>query len=482
MRPNGSRSPAAPLAEGPEASGRVAGRLPWIFALYAGIAVLFLACATPPMQVPDEMNHFLRADELSRGELTGHPVGPTAGGGTADPAIVALARIYGGLPFHGERRATPEQAEAAAAIAWSGCPAVLAFTNTVLYGPLLYLPAALATGAGRALDLTVARTMLLVRLCNGLAGIALGAWAISLCRRARALTFAALLLPMTLAQLGSASQDALLIPISVLAVSVASRSGAEPPSLRHTALFAACVATVAMGRLPMIGVAALAPLLTRRGDPARWAKLAIGLGAAVPVLAWVALLNRDMPAPTHLASVTQQMAFLRAHPLAVLTVARDTVLGLDADFGHSVLGLLGWLDTPMPGWYYVPASIGLAVAFWTGSNPRPWLRPALLAVVAIAAIAALMGGALYLTWTPVGGATVGGLQGRYLLPLLPLAGWLAPPVTGWAARLRARLRQALWVPVLLFPLATLAVLPGAIIDRYYGSAAAMVACLQALLG
>ncbi|MFL5255705.1 MAG: hypothetical protein ACJ8AI_22970 [Rhodopila sp.] len=33
--------------------------------------VLFLVFATPPMQVPDETNHFLRAVQLSQGEVFG---------------------------------------------------------------------------------------------------------------------------------------------------------------------------------------------------------------------------------------------------------------------------------------------------------------------------------------------------------------------------------------------------------------------------
>ncbi|MFO1059730.1 MAG: DUF2142 domain-containing protein [Dongiaceae bacterium] len=463
-------------------SSPVGRLLPWIFVLYAGIAVIFLACAIPPLQVPDEPNHFLRADEVSRGEPVGRHLGATSGGGTADPAILALAQLYAALPFHGETRTGPEQAAAAAALRWSAAPATLAFGNTVTYGPLLYLPAALAIRIGRARDQPDARTLILARLCNGMLGIAIGALALALCRRARALTFAGLLLPMTLGQLGSASQDALLIPISVLAVALASRRGPAPASLRDAGLFAACVVVAAMARLPMIGLAALAPLLAGRGAPAGRARLAFGLAAAALVLAWVAVANRSMPGYTQAAAVRQQLAFLLSQPLAGLAVARDTVLALDAGFWRSVVGLLGWVDTPMPRWYYTAAAIALAVALWAGSNPAPWLGPALLAALTIAVTALLIGGALYLTWTPVGAPTVLGLQGRYLLPLLPLAGWLAPPVAGWAQRPRARLRAALWLPVLLFPVATLATLPHAVIDRYYGSAGAMAACLRALLG
>jgi uncharacterized membrane protein len=74
-------------------------------------------------------------------------------------------------------------------------------------------------------------------------------------------------------------------------------------------------------------------------------------------------------------------------------------------------------------------------------------------------------------------ATINGLQGRYLLPVLPLLAW---PIPGYGRRLE-RVLALTWYPVLLFPIVTLAVLPGAIMDRYYGSWPLMASSLRALL-
>jgi hypothetical protein len=62
-------------------------------------------------------------------------------------------------------------------------------------------------------------------------------------------------------------------------------------------------------------------------------------------------------------------------------------------------------------------------------------------------------------------------------PLLPLLAWAIPE---YNPRLERALTFA-WYPVLLFPLVTLAVLPGVIMERYYGSWPVVAASLKLLL-
>ena len=110
-------------------------------------------------------------------------------------------------------------------------------------------------------------------------------------------------------------------------------------------------------------------------------------------------------------------------------------------------------------------------------NRGAWLRPALLAVVTIIAFVVALCGALYVSWTPVAAQRVEGLQGRYFLPILPLLAWAVPE----DGRRLERLQELAWYPVLLFPLVTLAVLPGVIVERYYGSWSMLAETLPALL-
>ena len=68
-------------------------------------------------------------------------------------------------------------------------------------------------------------------------------------------------------------------------------------------------------------------------------------------------------------------------------------------------------------------------------------------LVLLVGVTGAMFGAQYLSWTPVGGGVVEGMQGRYLLPLLPLLILVVPPMPGigraagaiWARRHWCRL-------------------------------------------
>jgi uncharacterized membrane protein len=103
--------------------------------------------------------------------------------------------------------------------------------------------------------------------------------------------------------------------------------------------------------------------------------------------------------------------------------------------------------------------------------------PAFIAVFAFAGFLATLSGALYVSWSPVGAPQIYGMQGRYMLPVLPLLAWTVPE---YGPRRERVFGVACW-PVLLFPLVTLAVLPGVIMERFYGSWPLMAESLKALL-
>ena len=71
---------------------------------------------------------------------------------------------------------------------------------------------------------------------------------------------------------------------------------------------------------------------------------------------------------------------------------------------------------------------------------------------------------LYLTWSPVGGPVVNGVQGRYFLPLAMLLA-AAAPMLG-TDRL-APLRRLLVLAVALFPAYSLGTALSAVIARFY---------------
>jgi uncharacterized membrane protein len=143
----------------------------------------------------------------------------------------------------------------------------------------------------------------------------------------------------------------------------------------------------------------------------------------------------------------------------------------------TVVGYLGWTDTLMPNWYYLTVAGALAVALIAPGNRGSILWPATLGLLTVAALITVVSASLYVTWTPLGQATINGLQGRYILGVLPLLGWAIP---AYSPRLERAIKPA-WYAVLLFPMITMAITPAVIMERYYGTWAVMAGSLRALL-
>jgi uncharacterized membrane protein len=113
-----------------------------------------------------------------------------------------------------------------------------------------------------------------------------------------------------------------------------------------------------------------------------------------------------------------------------------------------LVGVLGWLDTPLPRGYY-PVAVGmLGIAAGTAILGTQGHRIAPASTVGI--VAGVMLSALgmfilsYLTWSVPGSTTVEGVQGRYFLPLALVCVALVPGLGGARA---ARLHKPLTILV-----------------------------------
>ena len=450
-------------------------RLAWLFLIYALPTMLFLAITMPPCQVTDEFAHALRADQISRGTFISHQLG-----GRIDGALDAFGNLYSGLHsrFRDEVKVAVDVARQAGALQWSVPEYDENFQNTAQYGPVLYLPQAAGLWLGKLTGLNPAWTVLVARLLNGLAATLVGFFALCLCRRGQALTFTTLLLPMTVSPFGSLSQDALIITFPILAAALASRIIAErrPAAVWEFTLFAFIVVASTLARPSQVALATLGLAFVQWPEPL-WRRKAVIIVIALACIAWwMHILPTLMPEPPPGASESGQLGVILSSPLALPTVLAQTLFNRGSWLFETLVGYLGWLDTPLPNWYYAVAIVVLICAWLAPGNTRPFARPALIAALTFLAVLMAASAALYMSWTPVGSATIHGVQGRYLLPVLPLLAWLVP---AYGPRL-ARLASPAWLVIVAFPLLSLAVLPGVIMARYYGSWAAMGDVLRAL--
>jgi hypothetical protein len=177
------------------------------------------------------------------------------------------------------------------------------------------------------------------------------------------------------------------------------------------------------------------------------------------------MLSKLMPAQPSGTSVSGQFRAMIGQPLLLPSALANTLWESGFWLLETLVGRLGWLDTPMPHWYTWTAVGALVCAWLAPGNRPPWFYPAWIGSMTFVAVLIATSVALYTSWTPIGKLTIDGAQGRYLLPVLPLLGWIAPAYAPSIARPLA----LTWVLVVAFPLVSLATLPSAIMMRYYGS-------------
>ncbi|MBE7220569.1 MAG: DUF2142 domain-containing protein, partial [Caulobacteraceae bacterium] len=123
-----------------------------LFLLLGLPTVLIQVYLTPPIQVPDEENHFLRALQVADGHAFGRKIGGGNAGGRLDPAAPVFAHAFDALKFAPDVKLDLQVYASAAAMQWgTGAPAPAAFPNTAIYPFFFYLPASAGIEAGRAM-------------------------------------------------------------------------------------------------------------------------------------------------------------------------------------------------------------------------------------------------------------------------------------------------------------------------------------------
>ena len=373
------------------------------------------------------------------------------------------------MTFHQDVKATAAMYAAAGAIRWTGERQPAAFTNTAVYSPVFYLPAALGLWLGRHFDLTVLQSLTLARLANAAVAITLGAAGIVLAAESAPILFALLCLPMSLALMANVSQDGGMLGCAALAAGLAcaAHESRMPPAWL-LALLSVAVGLVCIARPPYLPFAIL-PFLVPAGS--RGQRVAAVLSIVAATLAWSAFATSQAMGdlrPDHpQTNAGGQVRWMAQHagelgPI-VLRSLRVNAAGLLDGF----IGRLGWLDVPLS-WAYIvlAACVVLVAAFGSAGRAKP-AGGAVVASLVAAALASVVLIELvqYVTWTDVGAPLVSGVQGRYFLPVailtVPALSYL--PVFGAAARVR----PALIAGLALFPIVSTGLVMRAVVQRYF---------------
>jgi len=452
--------------------GAVTRVLALIYFCLAASTVITLAWLMPPFQNPDELSHFQRIDQLSRGGLIGQRFGRGYSGGMVDAHIEQAHAPFALLPFHPERKVSSDMLARAERLGWGGEPTLNQFPNTSIYSPFCYLPAVAVVTLGKLAELPLVETLRLTRVVNGLIAVSIATTAIAIAGAPAPLLFAVLTLPMALGQMAAVSQDGLILALAALAVALVTRGlGTGRWSRGAVTALCVCLAVVCAARPPYAPLALI--ILALPG--VAWRGRLAGAGAVIGIVVGWSLLAATLAQvvidqPDVFPNPAAQLHRLLEAPGQVLPIALNTLTRYTASYAEQFVGMLGWFDVILPRWLHGAAAISLGLAVLATLGGHASGRVAAAPVRAAAAGGILLAAAAifaiqYLTWTDVAGPVVLGVQGRYFLPLALMCGLVVLPFGRWqmggAAQAAARLVIA-GLPFLFVP-----AMIGHIVERYY---------------
>ncbi len=444
-------------------------RFVFVVGLLFGGSLVFLS---PPFSVPDELAHFLRAYHCSQGKL----YACKRDGDTGDDLPSSLTETYAAI-------AAGAGSDEEFAISWAkidkACKIALdpqrrqftGFSNMALYSPVPYLPQSAVIWAARLWRPAPLQMLYLARIGNLIVYLLLAAAAVRLMPIQKWTLAMVALAPMSVYVAASLSADAVTLGLSllVIAMTLSLALGRETPSRRILLVLGLLLVLLSLSKQAYVGLAGLFFVIPAKkfSSPARrWliAALMIGVPLAIDA-AWMYSLRglyvpmlpaRDPPA---------QLRWILGHPGSYTSVVFKAMYELN-DYSL-MIGMFGWLGVRLHQWirntYW--AALGLT-AVLDGGRPLPLsFHARAVAFGTYLFTYAVMATFVYLSWEEVGIKSIGGIQPRYLLPIIPLL--LLLPRAG-AKLVSSRFARAV-VPVVAMSVTVLAagVTWWTLLKRYY---------------
>ena len=298
------------------------------------------------------------------------------------------------------------------------------YSGSAFYSPIPYLPQAISISAGRACGLAPLALLYLGRLTNALVAVLLLSMAVRITPVCKPGFLLAAMLPMSVYLYASLSADALILASSFLFTALAlDACWKKAWATKRLWLALGCAVvfcSVKVVYAPLLLIAAPVALTAARRSRAVLIQVLLIIVPLVITFAWLYAASNLVVAVRPGTGVGAQLQHVLAHPILF---AKALVHGFvwNGFYYRMLVGMFGWLTVPLPTIGYVLPLIGLIMAGTSFSTQRPpWFSSIWWATIVAGCITLVML-ALYLYWTVIGNEVVEGVQGRYFIPILPLA-------------------------------------------------------------
>ena len=409
-----------------------------VLGFFFGLTNLIL---TPPFQVPDEIDHFYRAYQIADGQFIGVKENQRVGGYIPN-SLVTTSKRFLYLTGKSHEKVDSDYINESFNIELKPDErSFVDFPNPAIYPPVSYAPQALGIFLLKPFSPSPLSLLYMARLFSLLCWLVALYFAIRLVPFQKVLLVLLGLLPMSTFMHSGCSADVMsnalaFVSIAMILRAIFSTQKATRQELLVLAVLVVLLASAKLVYLPIFLLLAFVPAQRFEVGWKKWATLGVlALVGSSITLAWSGLMSnmytpyaeynpafRDGISLMSCANMAEQKAYILSHGFYFGEVVLHSLNSAFEMYSHGLIGTFGWLDAWLPKWSIGLAWLGLAFIGVFGSDAHtriaPALRVMLIGVVAVILLLILL--SQHLTWDCVGTDVVGTVQGRYLIPILPL--------------------------------------------------------------
>lgn len=394
-----------------------------MFLLIALVTYVFFFVAMPTFKNHDEYYHWLRAYEISQGNLV-TPIENKVQGSKMPDGISEIATSnwidirYSTMKETSSIRLNREN------------PGVLNSETAAVYSCVQYFPQSAGIFVGRLFTDRALYLTYFGRFFNMIISIVILYIAIKITPFGKRILLVAAMLPIAIEGFTSLSPDALTISISFLFIAyilkISFSNDIEKITTKHKVIILAMSVVIALCKIvyiPLVGLTLLIPKEKFNNKRKMITIIVIGIIAVAVNLCWLYFSSRYLATFREGDSKIQVMLALK-NPIQYVQNMMHTVNINSNSYLMSLYGSeLGWGEL-VKVHYIVPFTMILLhiVAVITDDDIKGkfkksqlfWLGSIFLTIVV------LIFTSLYVQWTMIGKESIAGVQGRYFLPILPL--------------------------------------------------------------
>lgn len=400
-----------------------------LFLLGLSIALLVLSILVPPFQSPDEISHFNRAYTISNGQI----LLTNNGKGLLDEKLIHFESIFEVIPFHYENKNSLGLERSSKELNWTGNLKEVELSNVAVYFPLSYVPQSAGVAIGRILDISIYDSYKLSKFITIFLCL-LGIYFASRIYPISPLGYFVLSMPMTIFQISSTSPDGVIFSLSAIIGALLAKAldKSKEFTFKELCIFSLLCFVICTNKINMFPILLFYFLIlrVRNIDFGR----SLFIFTLISIVSWNLFSYSSFIGGEHFSAraeigVTDKLKFYIYNLGALFKVFFNTFSSLETNTNTlaQFVGVLGWLDAPLPSFNYVVLIlIGLSILFLGVGKVNDVFNFTINLLIFLAVILGTYF-ILLITWTPLNFEVIQGVQGRYFIPLALIFSYMFYP-------------------------------------------------------